>query len=121
MSDRPPTSMVRMTLYLSPTEDAILDRLAPLHSERGRPSRSEVVRQAIALFAAPDKPTEPRNDVTPIFSGDTSQDLWAKIGRLGWEDAGKAIYTLGCKCQELEALVRKSLARIEALEGKLSR
>ena len=50
-----------------------------------------------------------------IFSGDSSVRLWADINRVG--DTGTALYSLGCKCQELESLVRKLEARVAELEN----
>lgn len=118
MAQRPPSSMVRMTLYLSPTEDAILDRLAPLHTERGRPSRSAAVRHLI-LGTDRNATGEPLPDESDrIFSGDGSHAMWARINTVKPEITSMALYALGCKCQELEAVVRKSLARIEALGRK---
>jgi hypothetical protein len=53
-----------------------------------------------------------------IFSGDKSKKFWKLINRLTKKKSRKkrkrlawrvmiALYAMGCKCQELEALVRK--------------
>ena len=55
-----------------------------------------------------------------IFSGPASVAMWDAIGE---EERGAgltagALYQLGCKCQELEALVRRLAARVEDLEAR---
>lgn len=42
-----------------------------------------------------------------IFSGIKSKRLWKDINSIEDECIHKAIYHLGCKCQELEEIVRK--------------
>ena len=52
-----------------------------------------------------------------LFSGKSSEMLWRLINRVPWEtDIGKALYALGCDCQELESRVEHlENARLRAL------
>lgn len=44
----------------------------------------------------------------PIFSGDNSRELWNEINSAKTiSHLRAALYSLGCRCQELEAEVRK--------------
>jgi hypothetical protein len=54
-----------------------------------------------------------------IFSGEESKKFWKLINRISKKKSRKklkklsfriwyALYTMGCKCQELESLVRKT-------------
>lgn len=44
----------------------------------------------------------------PIFSGDNSRKMWDEINSARTiADLRAALYSLGCRCQELEAEVRK--------------
>ncbi len=42
-----------------------------------------------------------------IFSGNKSVELWGLINVSEGKHTKEALYLLGCKCQELEDLVRK--------------
>ena len=55
-----------------------------------------------------------------IFSGDDSEHLWDAIGDTQEvsPNVHDAIYLLGCRCQELEELVRKQAAQIAELEKR---
>ena len=62
------------------------------------------------------------NEQPYIFSGDDSRTLWKDINRVSKhnrkdEDIHSALYHLGCKCQELEAIVRRL---VEKQEGALN-
>jgi hypothetical protein len=53
-----------------------------------------------------------------IFSGDNSRTLWEYINRVAdgtIDDACEALYLMGCKCQELEAVVDRLEERIDLL------
>ena len=55
----------------------------------------------------------------PIFSGEDSERLWEYINETDRvhrrESVHDAFYSLGCKCQELEAVVQKQQAQINDL------
>ncbi len=70
------------------------------------------------------KKVEAVEAVPYIFSGEKSHDLWQEIGKISkkkrkkkiaWQ-AHLAIYTLGCRCQELESLVRNLESRLAKYE-----
>ena len=42
-----------------------------------------------------------------IFSGDDSRLMWDEINSIKNEKVQDALYSIACKCQELEAVVRK--------------
>jgi hypothetical protein len=46
-----------------------------------------------------------------IFSGANSKRLWEDINNIEDVKIHRALYHLGCKCQELEALVLKDKVR----------
>lgn len=50
-----------------------------------------------------------------IFSGERSTGFWETINKGRKRDA---LYAIGCRCQELESLVRELMRRIEKLEKK---
>lgn len=52
----------------------------------------------------------------PIFSGDTSRELWKDINSVKKRRVHKALYALGCYCQKLEGVVASLEERIAELE-----
>jgi hypothetical protein len=53
-----------------------------------------------------------------IFSGEDSIDLWDDINAVKKRKIHDALYTLGCRCQELESVVHQLEERIAELERK---
>lgn len=52
-----------------------------------------------------------------VFSGKNSTDLWKAINKTkGKKKTHLALYSLGCRCQELEEIVRRLESRIARLE-----
>ncbi len=52
----------------------------------------------------------------PIFSGSKSEDFWQELNSLKKEEIREMFYTFGCKCQELETIIKKLEKRIAQLE-----
>ena len=44
-----------------------------------------------------------------ILSGDASKKMWEEINRIQYDEIVDALYSIACKCQELEAKVDKLL------------
>lgn len=61
---------------------------------------------------------EPLRRYHRVFSGKQSKTLWKDIDRMKRGRTRWALYSLGCKCQELEELVRRLERRIAQLEDK---
>lgn len=61
-------------------------------------------------------------------NGTGSTDLWKAINKVRKKRrrkkiaraAGRAVYILGCRCQELEEVVRKLEAEVQKLKSKLA-
>lgn len=53
-----------------------------------------------------------------IFGGRNSRRLWAEIRKVKDDAAHDALYSLGCKCQELEAVVRALVKKGSKERGK---
>lgn len=51
-----------------------------------------------------------------IMSGDRSKPMWKAIRRIRQKRTRRAVYALGCRCQDLELLLSVAVARIEWLE-----
>lgn len=52
-----------------------------------------------------------------ILSGDNSVDLWNAINKIKKWKTKLAVYTLACRCQEMEDKIEKLEKRINDLEG----
>jgi len=61
---------------------------------------------------------EPLQRPRHIFSHDHSQDLWKAVKKVKSDKIHDALYTMGCYCQELEAVVHRLEERIAKLEDK---
>ncbi len=65
-----------------------------------------------------------RIDLIPcLFSGDHSAGMWDDINRVtrknkakGRRNAERALYTMGCRCQELERMVRQLSERVRNID-----
>lgn len=51
-----------------------------------------------------------------IMSGDYSFSTWRAINRIRRRRTRDAVYLLGCRCQELEALLREAMKDIACLD-----
>ncbi len=51
-----------------------------------------------------------------VLSGKASKDMWKDINRIKSKRIHYGVYSLACRCQELEGIVHKLEARVARLE-----
>lgn len=82
------------------------------HNKRARqyykPIKGEWLRVCEDCWNKLEKTEETSMNEQGIFNGKNSKQLWDDINSIKDKKTHTAIYHLACKCQELEALVRKT-------------
>ena len=95
--------------YLNKLDDSILQKVYGLRHTEIHKIRRDAIKNRNKKVVPPMSPGEQRTQ-TEIFSGDGRIDLWNEINNAKTcTDLRVALYTVCCRIQELESLVRSNI------------